>query len=355
MSSGIIFIGAIYLANDNIKCFDKSRLLYAGVNTIFFDKTGTLSEKNLEIGGFFPMTLAQNNYELNMKFYNINQIKDLNGNLIDYYTEYQKNEENMEGKYESDELIQEKNIKMFPKKLMVLFLECMASCNTLEKKNNQIAGNEIEKEIFTHIKWEIKPNYAKEEAKDFLNSNNKLKKVEEKEMIDEDDNEYKNLERKTINSKPDIIYEDDGKIKINDENINIYPNSYYKITEGKILENKKKSNIAKKLNQNINNPNKLIFTEQIDLSSKEETTPDISEEIPKDKIPKRDLLKPKEKVYFLKIFRRFIKTGTIYSSSLAYNALTDTVNFFIKGPPEEILPFCNQSFLPKDIYRIINY
>ena len=138
-------------------------------------------------------------------------------------------------------------------------------------------------------------------------------------MIDEDDNEYKNLERKTINSKPDIIYEDDGKIKINDENINIYPNSYYKITEGKILENKKKSNIAKKLNQNINNPNKLIFTEQIDLSSKEEITPDISEEIPKDKIPKRDLLKPKEKVYFLKIFRRFIKTGTIYSSSLAYN------------------------------------
>ena len=356
VSSGIIFIGAIYLANDNIKCFDKSRLLYAGgVNTIFFDKTGTLSEKNLEIGGFFPMTLAQNNYELNMKFYNINQIKDLNGNLIDYYTEYQKNEENLEGKCESDELIQERNIKMFPKKLMVLFLECMASCNTLEKKNNQIAGNEIEKEIFTHIKWEIKPNYAKEEAKDFLNSNNKLKKVEEKEMIDEDDNEYKNLERKTINSKPDIIYEDDGKIKINDENINIYPNSYYKITEGKILENKKKSNIAKKLNQNINNPNKLIFTEQIDLSSKEETTPDISEEIPKDKIPKRDLLKPKEKVYFLKIFRRFIKTGTIYSSSLAYNALTDTVNFFIKGPPEEILPFCNQSFLPKDIYRIINY
>ena len=174
-------------------------------------------------------------------------------------------------------------------------------------------------------------------------------------MIDEDDYEYKNLERKTINSKPDIIYEDDGKIKINDENINIYPNSYYKITEGKILENKKKSNIAKKLNQNINNPNKLIFTEQIDLSSKEETTPDISEEIPKDKIPKRDLLKPKEKVYFLKIFRRFIKTETMYPSSLAYNALTDTVNFFIKGPPEEILPFCNQSFLPKDIYRIINY
>ena len=353
--SGIIFIGAIYLANDNIKCYDKSRLLYAGgVNTIFFDKTGTLSEKNLEIGGFFPMSFAQNNWELNMKFYNINQIKDLNGNLIDYYTEYQKNEDNIDDRFISDELlIQEKSAKMFPKKLMVLFLECMAACNTLEKKNNQIAGNEIEKEIFTHIKWEIKSNYVKDETKEYLSSNN-LKKFSEKELNVVDDLEKINSEQKTINSKLDIIYEDDGKIKINDEIINIYPNSYYKITEGKILDNKKKSNFSKKLN-NINNSNKVIFSEKMDLSSKDEMTRDFSEDISKDKIPQKDILKPKEKVYFLRIFRRFIKTGTLYSSALAYNTLTDSVNFFIKGPPEEILPFCNQSFLPRDIYRIINY
>ena len=357
VSSGIIFIGAIYLANDHIKCYDKSRLLYAGgVNTIFFDKTGTLSEKNLEIGGFFPMSLtSNNNCELNMKYYNINQIKDLNSNLIDYYIEYQKNEDLIENKnynYNDELLIQEKNAKMFPKKLMVLFLECMASCNTLEKKNNQIAGNEIEKEIFTHIKWEIKTNYIKDETKEYLSSTNKLKRYDEKEINTEDDLDKINLEQKTMNSKPDIIYEDDGKIKINDEIVNIYPNSYYKITEGKILDNKKKSNISKKLNSANN---KTIISEQMD-SSKEELTRDFSEDISKDKIPPKEIFRPnKEKVYFLRIFRRFIKTGTLYSSSLAYNTLTDTVNFFIKGPPEEILPFCNQSFLPRDIYRVINY
>ena len=357
VSSGIIFIGAIYLANDHIKCYDKSRLLYAGgVNTIFFDKTGTLSEKNLEIGGFFPMSLtSNNNCELNMKYYNINQIKDLNSNLIDYYIEYQKNEDLIENKnynYNDELLIQEKNAKMFPKKLMVLFLECMASCNTLEKKNNQIAGNEIEKEIFTHIKWEIKTNYIKDETKEYLSSTNKLKRYDEKEINTEDDLDKINLEQKTMNSKPDIIYEDDGKIKINDEIVNIYPNSYYKITEGKILDNKKRPNISKKLNS-VNN--KTIISEQMD-SSKEELTRDFSEDISKDKIPPKEIFRPnKEKVYFLRIFRRFIKTGTLYSSSLAYNTLTDTVNFFIKGPPEEILPFCNQSFLPRDIYRVINY
>ena len=152
--SGIIFIGAIYLSYENIICFDKSRLLYAGsVNTIFFDKTGTLSEKCLEIGGFFPVTFTPNGNEPTMKYYNINQIKDLNSILIDYYTEYQKNEKDldidlnlnnnfMSGKFE--EQMKDKHFKLFPKKLMVLFMECMVSCNTLDKKNNQIAGNAIE-------------------------------------------------------------------------------------------------------------------------------------------------------------------------------------------------------------------
>ena len=93
MSKEEIFIGTLYLSHEHIKCYDKSRLLYAGsVNTIFFDKTGTLSEKYLEIGGFFPVTLSPNSSEFTMKYYNLNQIKDLNNNLIDFYTEYQKEE-----------------------------------------------------------------------------------------------------------------------------------------------------------------------------------------------------------------------------------------------------------------------
>ena len=153
--SGIIFIGVIYLSNDHIKCYDKSRLLYAGsVNTIFFDKTGTLSEKNLEIGGFFPLSVTPNNMEISLKFYNINRLKEFNTILIDYYTQYQKDELNNLKKNNAresfintqfNEKMKEKKLDLIPKRLMALFMECMVSCNTLEKKNNQLAGNSIEK------------------------------------------------------------------------------------------------------------------------------------------------------------------------------------------------------------------
>ena len=358
--SFVIFIGAIYLSNDHVKCYDKSRLLYAGsVNTIFFDKTGTLSEKYLEIGGFFPVTLSQNSSEVSMKYYNINQIKDLNGILIEYYSEYQREENNMDNdlnlkennysiKY--NEKIREKNIKAFQKKINVLFLECMVSCNILDKKNNQIAGNAIEKEIFTHLKWEMKVNNMKEEIKEY--SNQKLKKGEDNE---EENLEQTNIDLRTTTSKRTIIFEDDGKIKISNEMMNIYPNSYYKITEGKILDNKKKSEISDFNNIHNMNNKQVYINETLEESSKDDITRDFSESISKDKTPRQDFYKAKEKVYFLRIFRRFIKTGTLYSSALVYNTITDSVFFFIKGPPEEVLPYCNYSFLPKDIYRIINF
>ena len=360
--SGIIFIGAIYLSYENIKCFDKSRLLYAGsVNTIFFDKTGTLSEKYLELGGFFPVTFTPNGNEPTMKYYNINQIKDLNSILIDYYTEYQKNEKAMDndlnlnnnfvsGRF--DDQMRDKPFKLFPKKLMVLFMECMVSCNTLDKKNNQIAGNAIEKEIFTHIKWEMKVNNIKEETKDFNNS--KIRKLDENEEENlENTVTVTNIDLRTVNSKRTIIYDDDGKVKIYDEMMNIFPNSYYKITEGKILDKKNKNDM---IDNNINNHIKESINNQTnEESSKEDQTKEYSEDISKDKSQIQDNYKAKEKVYFLRIFRRFVKTGTLYSSALVYNTITDSVNFFIKGPPDEILPFCNPNFLPKDIYRIINF
>ena len=130
----------------------------------------------------------------------------------------------------------------------------------------------------------------------------------------------------------------------------IYPNSYYKITEGKILDTKKKNNLSE---VNINNKKESIY-ETIDESSRDDATKEYSDYISKDKNQKQEYYKTKEKVYFLRIFRRFIRTGTLYSSALVYNTITDSVYFFIKGAPEEILPFCNQSYLPKDIYRIIN-
>ena len=133
-------------------------------------------------------------------------------------------------------------------------MECMVSCNTLEKKNNQIAGNGIEKEIFKHVKWEIKTINPKDESKEF--SNSKLKKEENDEDNFETTFANTNFDNKTLNSRKTIYFDEDCKIKINEEMMVIYPNSYYKITEGKILDNKKKNNLSE---VNINNKKESIY------------------------------------------------------------------------------------------------
>ena len=107
--------------------------------------------------------------------------------------------------------------------------------------------------------------------------------------------------------------------------MNIFPNSYYKITEGKILDNKNKNNMN---DSNINNHRKESINNQTnEESSKEDLTREYSEDIQKDKSQTQDNYKAKEKVYFLRIFRRFVKTGTLYSSALVYNTITDSINF----------------------------
>ena len=161
VSSGIIFIGTLYLDRDNIKCYDKSRLLYAGnINTIFFDKTGTLTEKNLEIVGFLPSIISPNSSEISLKYYNINHIKELTSLLINYYSNNSLEDEPFFNDNISCSNIydKEKKVSDIPKKMAVLFLECMVSCNNLEKINNQIYGNSIEKEIISQLKWEMKIN-----------------------------------------------------------------------------------------------------------------------------------------------------------------------------------------------------
>ena len=122
ISSGIILLSIKYLSNENIKVYDKSRLFYAGaINTIFFDKTGTLSEENLEIIGFLPICINQNSCELFLKYYTLNQIKDITSILINYYSTCQQDEQGINNNITIDD----KRISEIPKKMATLFLECM--------------------------------------------------------------------------------------------------------------------------------------------------------------------------------------------------------------------------------------
>jgi magnesium-transporting ATPase (P-type) len=58
--------------------------------------------------------------------------------------------------------------------------------------------------------------------------------------------------------------------------------------------------------------------------------------------------------YKLRIYKKFIKIGTLYSSAIVYNPKMATLHFMTKGPPEIILPKCITNYLPKDINKILS-
>ncbi len=343
VSSGIIFLGLIYLYKEKIMCFDKSRLLYAGsVNTIFFDKTGTLTESKLEINGFLHTTINSNSSEIFLKYYNINQIKDLTSLLINYYRNFQQEEKNY-NENNSDSSEKEKKMNDIQKKMAVLFLECMVCCNDLEKKNNQIYGNSIEREIFSQIKWEMK-----------INSEGNKKMLNNKHLFgeNEEDSGYFN-DNKQSNQTTNSMEEEDGnsskyKIKSLEQKIDIYPNNYYKITEGKKKINNPNNNNY--LENNLNTTNDLI----IDSSgSKNDSEKDQKKYRQMNQILEDIMQNENNNSYKLRIYKRFIKIGTFHSSAIVYNPIMKTLHFMIKGLPEKILPNCNINYLPKDINKIL--
>ena len=192
-------------------------------------------------------------------------------------------------------------------------------CNSLDKINNKLFGNSIETEIFTQLKWEMKIK----DDDEFENENNdnisKIKYNEEKH-----------------NNKGYCKY----KIKILQKKVEIYPNDYYKIKEG----NKASNN--KLYGYNNDDYSRNLITYSSLQENKSNGINYIFEDIKKNE---------NDYSYKLKIYKRFIKIGTLYSSAIVYNPLMKTLHFMTKGPFEDIIPNCDINFLPKDFSKIISY
>jgi magnesium-transporting ATPase (P-type) len=222
INSIIILLGILNLKKENIFTFEKSKILYSSnIDTLFISKTGTLCDDKFEINGFHPISVNHHNINnLGFRTYNTNQNKELNLQLVNYYKNY-LNKQNGYGNNKAEKDIKNQNIEKIKIKCSeysTLFLECLLSCNNLEKYGMEIFGNPIDIEIFRTMKWDIKSD---------INSINNI--LDMNFPYESSENNSKNINR----------YD---KI-IND----IFPSNYYKITESIDKKKNKRAKTGKKI------------------------------------------------------------------------------------------------------------
>jgi magnesium-transporting ATPase (P-type) len=89
-NSLILILGFVHLRKENVYCFEKSKLLTSStIDTIFFSKTGTLCESNIEVNAYHPICISPHKANnVSYKTYNIYQYKEMNSQLLKFYNNY---------------------------------------------------------------------------------------------------------------------------------------------------------------------------------------------------------------------------------------------------------------------------
>jgi len=130
-----------------IKCINRDGINIAGqVDLVCFDKTGTLTEDFLDISGFVPI-----NYETG-KFVLGDHLTSCNNLVKESYLFYKEIVQNCNYYQDIKNLNLEERIKM----LRLFYIECMASCHSITKINNQFLGDPIDLKMFEATDWIIK-------------------------------------------------------------------------------------------------------------------------------------------------------------------------------------------------------
>ena len=318
-NSIIIILGLNHLVKENIFCFEKSRLLSSStIDTIFFCKTGTLCETNFEINGYHPVYInSHKSNNISYRTYRVNQSKEMNSQLLKYYKDYlfksrkplKQDFNPRQGlKVDLNQLNADK-INKESYECTTLFLECLLSCNDLEKYNIEIFGNYIETSLFKNMGWDIKSNVVNNE-----------KNLNENSFLDQANSHYYN--------KNDI-----------------YPTNYYKITES---TNKEIIPTFKPIINRFNE--KYYYLEKIKKIDKNKNI----EESKLNNFIKNDINESHINSYKLRIYKKFIKEDSLSSSAIVYNFITKELRFMTKGRPEDLLDKCDTNTLPDNFDKIIS-
>ena len=164
------------LLNKSVSCSGVYRLMASGkINKLIFDKTGTLTEEDLELYGYISSVKKDGNLILDSK--------EKNSKLyLTYLFQYYKN-------YYHKLLINQNNNIDDKDNTITYFMECLATCHSVTKINEENKGNSIDIKIFSDVNWiydsinikakandqfEVKPKkYFKiTEEQYFINNNN---------------------------------------------------------------------------------------------------------------------------------------------------------------------------------------
>ena len=319
-NSLILLLGLLHLKGENIVFFEKSRLAGAStIDTIFFSKTGTLCENKFEINGYHPVYINPHKTNIiSFKTFNINQCKEINSQLLKYYQNYLNKSKNAANpNFNLRQALRVEHNQSYNEKInneineySTLFLECLLSCNNLEKYNIEIYGNIVEETIFQNMGWDIKTND--------INNNDNASNI----------NDYISLSQISQN----YFYKND-----------IYPNNYYKITES--------------INKETIQSHKPVLTRlntKYYLELKKNGNNESLEESKSNNFIKADIIQSKINSYKLRIYKRFIKNGTLTSSAIVYNFITKELRFMTKGYPEDIIEKCISNTLPDNFDKILS-
>ena len=159
------------LISKQISCSGVYRLMAAGkINKLIFDKTGTLTEEDLELHGYISSIkkdgdLVLDSREKNSKLYlsNLSEYykNEFHNRILEQY-KIPKDDENIkEIKNKNDDNISEKEIEEKKKddtdNTITYFMECLATCHSVTKINDENKGNSIDIKIFNEVNWIYDP------------------------------------------------------------------------------------------------------------------------------------------------------------------------------------------------------
>ena len=210
------------LISKQISCSGVYRLMAAGkINKLIFDKTGTLTEEDLELHGYISSIkkdgdLILDSREKNSKLYlsNLSQYyKNEFHNRISEQNKMPKDNENIIEIKKNDDNASEKENDDKKKddtdNTITYFMECLATCHSVTKINDENKGNSIDIKIFNEVNWIYDPLNLNSNANDqFEVKPKKYFKITEEQFFMKNKNSNLNFsENDELNSyKLKVIY-----------------------------------------------------------------------------------------------------------------------------------------------------